>query len=356
MILKKFFILICFILLSGCTSVKNNPDTTRKEFLQKARVLFAGDSMLDWGIQDIIIKYGPEYPVKDIKDFLKGFDYRFCNLETPISDKGEAHTEKKFVFRGNPKDVALLKHAGINGVSLANNHACDYGKAGILDTIDILNKNNIGSAGAGIDIGAAHLPLIVTINEIKVAILAYADIAFEDSFAGKDHPGVARAKIESIRDDIKQYRAFNDFIIISIHWGIEYSEYPEAREIKLAHAIIKSGADVIIGHHPHIFQGIEVYEGKPIFYSLGNFIFGSINENAMENILVEISFLKNKINSFSVYPINGNGNTKMPFQYKLLSGDHAVRMLNKLVNISKPLASGFTQNAVIKGNSLEYNF
>ncbi len=255
-----------------------------------------------------------------------------------------------------PNISRSLNQLGINGVSLANNHACDYGTTGLLDTIIRLSENGIDCAGAGIDIESSHLPLTVTINGLRVAVLVYADIAFEDSFAGRDTPGIARAKIESIRDDIKQYRTYYDFIIVSIHWGIEYSEYPEAKDIKLAHAIIRSGADAIIGHHPHIFQGIEIFEGRPIFYSLGNFIFGSINENAKENILVEISFLQNKIKSFRVYPINGNGNSKMPFQYKLLSGDHALTTLNKLVNISKPLTSGFTQNAVIKEDILEYNF
>jgi poly-gamma-glutamate capsule biosynthesis protein CapA/YwtB (metallophosphatase superfamily) len=352
----KFFVLICFTLTFGCSSLNNNPDIIKKELPQDGRILFAGDLMLDWGIQDIIIEQGPDYPVINIKNFLNSFDYRFCNLETPISDKGEAHPKKKFVFRGNPEYIALLKSAGINGVSLANNHACDYGTAGLLDTIVKLTESGIDSAGAGFDIESARLPLTIAINGIKIAVLAYTDIAFEDSYAGKDNPGIAKAKLESIKEDIKHYKTINDFIIISLHWGIEYSEYPEAKEIKSAHAIIKSGADAIIGHHPHIFQGIEIYEGKPIFYSLGNFIFGSINENATENILVEITFAKNKIKSFHVFPINGNGNSRKPFQYKLLNRDHAVKILNKLVNISKPLASEFTKKAAIKTDSLEYNF
>jgi poly-gamma-glutamate capsule biosynthesis protein CapA/YwtB (metallophosphatase superfamily) len=354
--INNFFIVICFTLTFGCSSLNSNPDIIKKKLPQNGRILFAGDFMLDWGIRDIIIEQGPDYPVINIKNFLSSFDYRFCNLETPISGRGEVHPEKKFVFRGNPEHIALLKYAGINGVSLANNHACDYGTTGLMDTIVKLAESGIDSAGAGIDIESAHLPLTITINGIKLAILAYTDIAFEDTFAGRDNPGVAKAKLESIKEDIKHYKTINDFIIVSVHWGIEYSEYPEAKEIKLAHAIIKSGADAIIGHHPHIFQGIEIYEGKPIFYSLGNFIFGSKNENATENILVEIAFVKDKIKSFRVFPINGNGNSKMPFQYKLLDGDHAVMTLNKLVNISKPLTSDFTKNAAIKADSLEYNF
>ena len=90
-----------------------------------------------------------DYPIRNIKDFLKGFNYRFCNLECPISDKGEVSPDKKYVFRGKPEHIELLHSAGINGVSLANNHASDYGKTGLLDTMDNLSKNGISCAGAG---------------------------------------------------------------------------------------------------------------------------------------------------------------------------------------------------------------
>ena len=353
--LNKYFV-IFFLLLSGCTSINNNPEPITKEIPRKHMMLFAGDVMLDWGIVDIISEQGTDYPVRNIKDFLKGFDYRFCNLECPISDKGDVHPDKKYVFLGKPEHIELLHSAGINGVSLANNHACDYGKTGLLSTIDNLSKNGIAYAGAGKDKKAAHAPLQITVSNVKIAILAYADIAYEDSFATKDTPGVARAKIELIKEDIKQCKTSNDIIIISIHWGREYSEYPEPKDIKLAHDIIKSGADAIIGHHPHIFQGIEIYNGKPIFYSLGNFIFGSTNENAMENIIVGISFKQNKLHSFSVYPINGNGNSKKPFQYKILTGEHAANTLNKLVKISTQMGTEIEKNAVIREDSLEYNF
>ena len=221
MTLKKIF-LIYFLLLSGCTSVNNNPkpEPVKKEIPQiRHMMLFAGDVMLDWGILDVINEQGIDYPIRNIKDFLKGFNYRFCNLECPISDKGEVNPDKKYVFRGKPEHIELLHSAGINGVSLANNHASDYGKTGLLDTMDNLSKNGISWAGAGKDLNAAVAPIQITINNIKIAILAYATIAYEDSFATRDTPGVARAKIELIRENIKKYKASSDIVIISIHWA-----------------------------------------------------------------------------------------------------------------------------------------
>lgn len=358
MTFRDFLLLIFILLLPGCSSMNSvNPDKKIiSENPQEARILFSGDLMLDWGIQDTIIKEGAEYPLKNLKEFLHGFDYRFCNLECPITAKGEVHPDKKYVFRGKPEHIALLKYAEINGVSLANNHACDYGKTGLLDTIVNLTKNNIYIAGAGENIKSAHLPLTINVNNIKLAVLAYASVAYDDSFAGKNTPGIAMAKLELIKEDIKKHKPSFDFIIITIHWGDEYSEYPSDRDIKIAHQIINSGADAVIGHHPHIFQGIEIYEDKPIIYSLGNFVFGSVNEDARENIVVEISFQKNRIKSFRVFPLNGNGNTKQPFQYSLLKGAAASDSLNHLLNISKPLKSKFTQNAVIDGAVLSYTF
>ena len=121
-----------------------------------------------------------------------------------------------------------------------------------------------------------------------------------------------------------------------MHWGDEYSEYPNQKQIDLAHLIIESGADAIIGHHPHISQGIEIYKDKPIFYSVGNFIFGSVNEDIKDNMLVQISFLKNRLKLFRIYAINGN-TIKTPFQYRLLNGLDAKNSLNYLLDISKPL-------------------
>ncbi len=359
MILKNLvlkILIIIIILLPGCLSPENRKPDKIKKNPAEAKILFGGDVMLDWGIKDTINKEGITYPLKFLKNFLHTFDYRFCNLECPISDPGEVHPEKKYIFQGNPGHIELLKYAEINCVSLANNHALDLGKTGLLNTIEILTKNNISVIGAGNDIGAAHLPAAINIKGIRMAILAYADAAYEASPAEKDIPGIAVAKVEQITEDIKQYRSFYDFIIISIHWANEYYEYPSEKEIKLGHQIIESGADAVIGHHPHIFQGIEIYNNKPIFYSLGNFIFGSVNEDARENILLQISFFDNRIKSFSVFPINGNGNSKTPFQYRIIDGNHAANTLNHLINISKPLNSDFSQNAVINGSSLVYSF
>lgn len=323
---------------------------------KEVSVLFAGDVMLDWGIQDIIEKKDYRYPLEELKSFLNRFDYRFCNLENPVSDIGEPHPDKMFLFLARPEHLELLKYGGFNGVSLGNNHTCDYGSTGLLNTMSNLRKAGIDFSGAGENSGTAYLPLSIIINGIKVAVLSYSAIGYKGFFADKGNPGIARARLNSIRQNINQFRSFYDFIIISLHWGIEYSRYPTAGQIKYAHIIIDAGADAIIGHHPHIYQGIEIYKGKPVFYSTGNFIFGSINENIRDNILVELRFIKNKIIFFNVYPITGNRNTDKPFSYGLLTGMKARDVLEDLKTISIPLNSDFTGVSVINDSSLTYAF
>ncbi len=353
---KKIFILFTILCFLSCyrTVEHVDPNKAKSDTRKPARILFAGDVMLDWGIKEIIYTDGIDAPIKSLRDFLGNFDYRFCNLECPITKDGEIHPTKLYIFRGNPEHIDLLKFAGINGVSLANNHALDYGKTGLFNTIEYLNRNGINYTGAGMDMNSARLPVTAEINNIRFVILAYTNVAYDDTLATEDGPGVAMAHLNSIKNDIECFRSLCDFIIVSMHWGIEYSFYPAEADIILAHSIIDSGADVIIGHHPHIFQGVEIYKGKPIFYSLGNFIFGSINEKAKENILVEISFSKKRADSFRVFPINGNGDTENPFRYKIFNESHAKNSLNRLIIISRPLGSQFAENAKIKGSSLFY--
>ncbi|MFH0977621.1 MAG: CapA family protein [Spirochaetota bacterium] len=355
MIGKIYLILI--LLLSACSTTGNpDPEKSKNNHSQLVRILFAGDVMLDWAIKEVILNNGIDSPVIHLKKFLDNFDYNFCNLECPISDNGEVHPAKKYIFQGNTEHVALLKAAGINGVSLANNHTLDYGKTGLFNTLENLTANGINFTGAGGDLSEARVPITTEIKNTRFAILAYTNVAYEDTLAGENTPGVAKADLNIIRSDVQKCKSFYDFIIVSLHWGIEYSVYPAEYDIELGHSIIDSGADVIIGHHPHIVQGIEIYKGKPIFYSLGNFIFGSYNRDAKENILVEISFLKNRIHYFRVFPINGNGDAETPFQYKFLNGTRALNTLKRLIDISRPLKSPFAENAVIEGSSLVYRF
>ena len=345
------------ILLSQC-ACKTAEEASKEGVGAKeyAEILFCGDIMLDWGIKGIIDKYGYDYPLRKVKGFLSAFDYRFCNLESPISEEGEPHVSKKYIFLAHPDFIQIMVDGMINGVTLANNHANDFGEIALLNTMSNLSFYKIDYTGAGIDAETAHLPILLNIRNIRIAIFGYTDIAYKDSYATDKKPGVARATLPLIKRDIRRFESFNDFIIISLHWGIEYSSYPTEKQREMAHAIIDSGADAIIGHHPHIYQGIEIYRGKPIVYSLGNFIFGSINEDIGNNILVAIRLTKERIDMLRVIPINGNSKAKNHFQYHILDKNRATELFSHLIDISKPLGLRFPDSIVQEDSFLYYHF
>ena len=353
-------ITLCVIIGAGCKTkqpVPKEPTKSEKPVAPRADVdiLFCGDVMFDWGISEVMLKNGHDYPVRHLRRLMFPYDYRFCNVESPISDTGTVHSNKKYVFLAKPFHIQLLTACRINGVSLSNNHSNDFGHEALMNTIALLEENDIAQTGAGKNLIDARRPIIFTIRKIRFAIFAYSAVSYSDSYANKKTPGVAASALSIIRQDIRRYRKKADHIIISLHWGIEYSDYPSKDQVSKARALINSGADVIIGHHPHIYQGIEIYRNRPIIYSLGNFIFGSINEDIRDNIMISVRFSRRKPVSMRVMSINGN-RSEEPFSYSQLTGSKAGRVFKHLQYISRPLGKRFPDHSRRDGDTLLYRF
>ncbi len=318
-------------------------------------LLFCGDVMLDWGIREAIEKEGYGFPLRRIRGFLSGFDYRFFNLEGPISDRGEPHNDKKYIFNVPSGMVRVLAEGRFDGALLANNHMSDFGHIALLETISNLSTEGIRSAGAGIDAETAALPILVSRGGVSIAVFSYTNLGYRDAYAAPSAPGIARAALEAMRKDIEQFKRFTDFVVVNVHWGDEYTNYPSEDQVELGRALIDGGADAVIGHHSHVYQGIEVYRDRPIVYSLGNFLFGSINEDIRDNIVVALYFGAEGLSSMRVYPISGNTGAH-PFQPARLSGGEARGVLNHVLEISRPLRSDFPKKAVVDDSSLFYRF
>lgn len=247
------------------------------------RIIFVGDVMLGRLVNEALKKGPPAYPWGDTLDIFKKADLRVCNLECVISDKGQPWTitPKVFHFRSDSKNIAVLKKAGINIASLANNHILDYEEEALLDTLEILDQSGIEHAGAGINSVEASSLAISEVpakkDVFKIGMIAFTDN--EPDWEAVDQPGVfyvpidlkdSRAKVllrvvEKAKEDV-------DLLIISAHWGPNWGYRPQPDHIPFAKALIDAGADIIFGHSAHVFHGIEIYKGKPILYSTGNFI------------------------------------------------------------------------------------
>jgi poly-gamma-glutamate capsule biosynthesis protein CapA/YwtB (metallophosphatase superfamily) len=225
-----------------------------------------------------------------LRALLTGADIAIANFENPAPVAFRFH-DHGTVFSANPAYIEGLVNAGLDYVSLANNHIRDAGARGILETIEALDDFGIAHSGAGADLAAARAPALLEAGAATVAILGYDTIA-GGYFARADRAGSAPMTAENLVADVAAARAAGaDLVIVFPHWGTEYDPTPFAGQRKLARAAIDAGADMVIGNHAHWAAGIEVYKGKPIWYALGNFVFDQTwSEPTMEGITLELTF------------------------------------------------------------------
>lgn len=210
---------------------------------------------------------------EDIIEPLSTADIVVGNLESPLLDSGIA-LQHKCLLRGSPQWALVLKNAGIGIVSLANNHVMDYSKEGLFSTMAALDKVGIRHVGAGNNSHEANSPLIVDIRGKKIAFLGRSSVIVGASiYATQATPGAAFLDVNETISSIKACRDKADYVILLVHWGLEEYLYPAPPQRQLARHFIEAGVNVIIGHHPHVIQGIEYYKTSAILYSLGNFVF-----------------------------------------------------------------------------------
>ncbi len=225
-----------------------------------------------------------------MRDLMTKADLAIANFEAPAPNTFRWHTSGT-VFSSDRRHLDGLARAGIDYVSIANNHIGDAGRNGILQTIRNLEKAGIQVSGAGEDLAAARTPAILEANGTKVAVLAYDAIA-RYYHAQKARAGSAPLSLKNVRQDVAAAReAGAEIVIVFPHWGLEYQSKPFANQQKLARRIIDEGADMVIGNHAHWAAALEVYEGKPIWYALGNFVFDQTwSQPTMEGITLELTF------------------------------------------------------------------
>lgn len=250
-------------------------------------------------------------PFECLHGRLQAADVAFCNLESPISGRGTPNPVKhrggklmpnEFLFRTSLRAAESLRNGGVDVVSLANNHMMDYGAVALRDTMDALDHQGIAYSGAGMTNSAARRCTVVRRRGVRVAFLSYvlADTLPDTqlSSAKEDALGVAMLPdkptpqvISMIGNDIGAARKLGDLVVVSFHWGIERSIYPSPSQRWLARRAVDCGADIVVGHHPHCLQGVEIYKGKPILYSLGNLVFPAVSPLCRRTGIVWVRYL-----------------------------------------------------------------
>jgi poly-gamma-glutamate capsule biosynthesis protein CapA/YwtB (metallophosphatase superfamily) len=217
-----------------------------------------------------------DFRMQEVADVLAGFDLVFANLESPVGITGTPHPiqHPNVTFRCHPEVLAVLKNLGVTVVSLGNNHMLDYGAECLAETLEHLDASGIRHVGAGRNYEEANRPLLLRVNGKKVAFLAYVFLySASTQIATRSRAGVSDHRIGSILPRIRELTRAGYQVIVSAHWGLEYSFYPLPYQMEQARRMIREGASLVIGHGPHYPQGIETCEGGRIVYSLGNFLF-----------------------------------------------------------------------------------
>jgi poly-gamma-glutamate capsule biosynthesis protein CapA/YwtB (metallophosphatase superfamily) len=259
---------------------------------------------------------------------LGGADATVVNLESPVTTRGR-RIPKPYNFRMHPRFLSVLAGGGIDIVSIANNHIYDFGPQGLLDTISYLDSVGVRHVGAGRNSMEAHRPVIDTIRGREVAFLAYYG-GGEAPGAGKSTAGVARRDLPQVCDDIRSLRneGRSRYIVIILHWGTERATSPDRAQVAFAHALIDAGADAVVGHHPHVLQGIERYRGGVIAYSLGNFVFGGNDRDTYNTGMFEIRLEAGAV-GYSFIPVRIDR-----WRASILSGADSLRLIGSMRRLS----------------------
>jgi poly-gamma-glutamate synthesis protein (capsule biosynthesis protein) len=238
---------------------------------EPVKLVFVGDLMLDDGPGKMIAS-GRD-PLAPFASMLADADYRIGNLECPIATMGQPLDSKIYNFRAHPRVLSVLK-GRFDALAVSNNHSGDYGQAAFLETLNHLKQAGIASFGGGRNLAEAHQPLWIEKNGLRIAVLGYNEFKPRSFEAGPHWPGIAWSEDTQVAADIRAARAAGaDVVIPYMHWGWEREPEPTERQRWLARMMIDFGADAVVGGHPHVTQGTEIYRGKPIIYSLGNFVF-----------------------------------------------------------------------------------
>ena len=238
------------------------------------RIAAVGDIALNGRYNELANAGNPRALVPTIASLLADSDLAIGNLEGPLTTRPPVLPPWCFTLRGHPVYAPILRDAGFGVLTLANNHMMDYGWDGLQETCAHLSAAGIRYCGVGRNLKEAREPLRIIVNGIRVAVLAYCDVSvWKMIYADVDRPGIAPARPSYILEDITAAKPQSDLLIVCIHWGQEHIHYPAPKYRHLAAAMIKAGANLIIGHHPHVLQGVERVASGAISYSLGNFTF-----------------------------------------------------------------------------------
>lgn len=269
-----------------------------------------GDIMLARSVGQRVVSDGPEAVFEEpVAAILRDADIAAGNLESPVSERGEPQV-KGYAFRAPPAAAGALEAAGFDVLSLANNHALDYGREALQDTVQLLRDRSEAAVGVGPDLATARSAMVLERGGLRIAVVGLVDAPEEGAGfsrrtweAGPDGWGVAWADEESVTASVEAAARSADVVVAMLHFGFEYHSVPSARQRALARRAIDAGATLVVGSHPHVLQELEVYGEGLIAYSLGNFVFDGFDGSANDSAILRVDLTREGIRGWELLPV-----------------------------------------------------
>lgn len=288
-----------FFLILLLTSCQSTDDTTTCPLT----ISFTGDILLDRNVGQKLDSLGTEWLIS--ASYLPKSDFVIGNFESPATENGFKRA-KRFTFNSNPKYLSVLKKIGFTHLTLTNNHSIDCGRTGLTSTVKNIIENKMKVLGYGVTKKEACEPTIIMKNGIEIALFSSVTIPLEYYKSLENKPSICQNSPNDIAQKIKTFKKSNpnQFIIVQLHWGTEYESKPSNTQKQQAHKLIEAGANIIIGHHPHVIQTVEKYKKGVIFYSIGNYIFDLAAPKTHLGIIPTITINSSSSYSYKIDTVN----------------------------------------------------
>ncbi len=295
-------VLVAILVSAAVVLSSGHADGQGKGDERLVRIAIVGDILFDRGVREQIERTGVDALLDGVAPLLSGADLALANLECPLSRRG-LRAAKPFSFRGDPECASALARAGLDAVSLANNHSLDYGRGALVDTMTALESSGVVAVGAGMTRAEALEPRVFERNGIRIAVLGYCDLFIEGNTPRDDAPGVATGDPEALLRAIRSARESSQIVVLLIHWGVEYRDKPTDAQRDLARRAMAAGATVVAGAHPHVLQPIEQTGRALVAYSLGNFVFDQRRRDGSDSAILMVTVSATGVERFEAVPV-----------------------------------------------------
>jgi len=327
---------------------EKQPATVPDDAVPPLSLGVGGDVTFGLAVADIVEEQGAGYPWTEIAPLIGDYDLAAVNLEGPLCRGIEPHPDQTSIYlRGESSCAVPMAEAGIDAVCLANDHILDYGTAGLEETLSVLRAESVEAFGAGSNSGAAEQPLLLEgKNSASVALLSFCDVAPATYSAGEGSPGISAFSSGRLEEMVKQAADEAPYVVVFAHWGEVGSAEITPRQRELAQACVAAGADLVVGCHPHVVQGIEIIQGVPVIYSLGNLVYSSESEAGKTGIFAGCRFSGGRLTSLEIIPLRVEGARPV-----MLDGERAQSVLQMFAEASPGIQleiSPVTDTAVLR--------